>query len=132
MAGEVVSLSTTAQHEKLHLNLKKILDDHYFNLSKNNQKYTYKLGSCSNFMDLMELKKKKTLLFNLVFGLALGRVLQKVSKTTQRIGLMQRNFHNFDNHTFLFLYKSFTRPLLEYGTTLYSPFFKQETRALSN
>ena len=100
-------------------------------LGKNNQKYTYELGSCSNLMTLEQVEEEKDLGIKFDSQLSFRQhVAECVSKANQRIGLIRRNFHNLDKYTFLLLYKSLIRPLLEYGTTVCYPLFKQDTQAL--
>ena len=52
------------------------------------------------------------------------------SKARQRIGLIKRNFKYLDERTFLTLYKSLIRPLLEYGNTVWKPYYKKDSEAL--
>ena len=132
------------QKEEMQENLNKIMDwstkwqlpfnidkCKVLHLGKNNQKYTYKLGSCSNLMTLEQVEEEKDLGIKFDSQLSFRQhVAECVSKANQRIGLIRRNFHNLDKHTFLLLYKSLIRPLLEYGTTVCYPLFKQDTQAL--
>ena len=52
------------------------------------------------------------------------------TKARQRIGLVKRNFKHLDERTFLTLYKSLIRPLLEYGSTVWKPHYKKDSEAL--
>ena len=52
------------------------------------------------------------------------------TKARQRIGLVKRNFKHLDERTFLTLYKSLIRPLLEYGSTVWKPYYKKDSEAL--
>ena len=131
------------QKEEMQENLNKLMDwstkwqlpfninkCKVLHLGKNNQKYTYRLVSCSNLLALERVEEEKDLGIKFDSQLSFRQhVAECVSKANQRIGLI-RNFHNLDNHTFLLLYKSLIRPLLEYGTTVCYPLFKQDTQAL--
>ena len=52
------------------------------------------------------------------------------SKANQRIGLLRRNFKFVDEETFMPLYKALVRPILEYGNSVWKPFFKKDSELL--
>ena len=47
------------------------------------------------------------------------------AKANQRVGLIRGNFNYLDKNTFLMLYKSLIRPLLEYCNTVWHPTTKK-------
>ena len=52
------------------------------------------------------------------------------SKANQRIGLLRRNFKFLDEETFMPLYKALVRPILEYGNSVWKPYFKKDSELL--
>ena len=52
------------------------------------------------------------------------------AKANQRVGLIRRNFNYLDKNTFLILYKSLIRPLLEYCNTVWHPTTKKDSETL--
>ena len=84
-----------------------------------------------NEVELIEVTEEKDL--GLKFDNQLNfkqHTSECVSKANQRIGLIRRNFQQLDNYTFLLLYKSLIRPLLEYCNTVWYPCHKQDRQEL--
>ena len=52
------------------------------------------------------------------------------AKANQRVYLIRRNFNYLDKNTFLMLYKTLIRPLLEYCNTVWHPTTKKDTETL--
>ena len=100
-------------------------------LGKNNPNHKYKLTSEGDIVELVEIEEEKDL--GIKFDSLLSfkqHTSECVSKANQRIGLIRRNFQQLDNYMFLLLYKSLIRPLLEYGNTVWYPFYKQDSQEL--
>ena len=53
-----------------------------------------------------------------------------VKKANQRIGLIRRCFTNLTSEKVSILYKSIVRPILEYGSTVWSPYLVKDIEAL--
>ena len=53
-----------------------------------------------------------------------------VNKANQRLGLIRRTFEYMESDTFLMLYTSLVRPLLEYATVIWSPWMKKDIIAI--
>ena len=53
-----------------------------------------------------------------------------VTKAQRVLALIRRSFDYMESDMFLILYKTFVRPLLEYSTTVWSPFLKKDIRKL--
>ena len=52
-----------------------------------------------------------------------GHVSSIVSKANQLLALIRKSFIYSDLHTFSYLYKAIVRPTLEYGNTIWGPFY---------
>jgi len=46
------------------------------------------------------------------------------------LGIIKRNFRGLRQDTFIMLYKSLVRSHLEYATSLWNPYYKQDIKAL--
>ena len=100
-------------------------------LGKKNPNHKYKMINNKNEVELIEVTEEKDL--GLKFDNQLNfkqHTSECVSKANQRIGLIQGNFQQLDNYTFLLLYKSLIRPLLEYCNTVWHPCHKQDSQEL--
>ena len=100
-------------------------------LGKNNLNHKYKLINNKNEVELIEVTEEKDLGLKFDYQLNFKQHTSEcVSKANQRIGLIRRNFQQLDNYTFLLLYKSLVRPLLEYCNTVWHPCHKQDSQEL--
>ena len=59
-------------------------------------------------------------------------VASAVSKANRVLGVIRRSFHHLDNSTFVQLYKSMVRPILEYGQSAWQPSLKGLRQDLEN
>ena len=48
------------------------------------------------------------------------------SKANQRVGMIKRSFSRLTNKSFLILYKSLVRPILEYCSQIWNPLYKKD------
>ena len=53
-----------------------------------------------------------------------------VNKAQRVLSLIRRSFDYMERDMFLILYKSIVRPLLEYSTTVWSPYLKKDIRKI--
>ena len=53
-----------------------------------------------------------------------------IKKANKILSLLKRAFANLDANTLPLLYKSMVRPHLEYGTTVWGPYFKLDQQAI--
>ena len=53
-----------------------------------------------------------------------------IRKANQRVGLIRRSFMYLDEKSFLMLYKTLVRPILEYCSSVWYPMFKKDSEAL--
>ena len=93
-----------------------------FNIGIENPEFQYVLTNGNETSTLEKVEKEKDL--GIVFDNRLQfeqHVSDCTTKARQRIGLIKRNFKYLDERTFLTLYKSLIRPLLEYGNTVWKP-----------
>ena len=66
---------------------------------------------------------------NLNFDLHINDITKKAN---QVLGLIKRNFKYMDNKTFILLYKSLVRPILEYGAPIWSPHLLRQSRLIED
>ncbi len=52
------------------------------------------------------------------------------SAANSRLGIIRNTFHNVDQSGFKILYIAYVRPLLEYGTPIWSPFLRKHEKAI--
>ena len=100
---------------QLPFNLQKCKVVHY---GKNNPHHHYKIGN-SNLPDDTEEKD-----LGVTFDNELNfrkHVRNTVAKANSRVGLIKRSFTNLDSKSFMLLYKSLVRPLLEYCCNIWYP-----------
>ena len=55
-----------------------------------------------------------------------------VNKANRLLGLVKRIFSHMDKTTFLTIYKTIIRPILDYGDSVWSPIFKKHIQMLEN
>ena len=96
-------------------------------IEKNNNNQAYSLNS-HNLQQVLEEKD---------LGVTFDSRLQFsthtagcTSKANQRIELLPRNFKFLDEETFLPFYKTLVRPILEYGYSVWKPYFKKDSELL--
>ena len=51
---------------------------------------------------------------------------EAAAKANRVLGMMRRNFGNFDKEAFLIIYKGFIRSHMEYAIQAWSPYFKKD------
>ena len=103
---------------QLPFNIEKCKIIHY---GRDNITANYKMYNNTVFSE--ETEKDLGILFdcNLKFS---AHVRTIVAKANSRVGLLRRNFSNLSPPIFLPLYKALIRPLLEYGSVVWSPILK--------
>ena len=94
--------------------------DYFFKTSKGNKV----IENCKSEKDL-----GITFDTDLSFDLHINDITKKAN---QVLGLIKRNFKHMDNKTFILLFKSLVRPILEYGTLVWSPHIKSQSRLIEN
>ena len=57
-------------------------------------------------------------------------ISQAIAKANKMLGIIKRAFSYLDCDSFLVLFKSFIRPCLEYGNTIWNPIFKRQSSAV--
>ena len=55
-----------------------------------------------------------------------------VNRTNRLVGLIKRTFKSLDKYSFLILYKSLRRSILDYGGSVYYPFTKTNIQLIEN
>ena len=82
-------------------------------------------------VDLEETKVEKDLGVHIDNELKFSEHIHtSVKKANSVLGIIKRNFVNFDSKTLCQLYKSLVRPLLEYGNTSWSPKYIKDDIAI--
>ena len=88
--------------------------------------YVMKLGD--NFQNIAECTDEKDLGVTFDENLTFDKhINQIVSKANQMTGMIKRTFMEPDKETFITLFKTFVRPHLEYGNTVWCPYLKRQS-----
>ena len=61
-----------------------------------------------------------------------SHINEKVNKANMMVGLIRRSFEHLDEETFLVLYKSLVRPVLEYANAVWNPHKKKHINSIEN
>ena len=105
---------------QLYFNNTKCKVIHY---GKNNPNHTYKIDNS----DLTTDSEEKDL--GITFDKALtfsNQIHQICAKANSRVGLIKKTFTNLNKNIIRLLHKSLVRPLLEYGSVIWSPHLKKD------
>lgn len=100
---------------QLPFNVSKCKVIHY---GKHNPGYNYYMDGVSVHVDDNEKDLGITFDSNLKFSPHIRAI---TAKANSRVGILRRNFSNMSPTIFLPLYKALVRPLLEYGSVIWSP-----------
>ena len=105
---------------QLHFNNNKCKTIHY---GKNNPNHTYSIDNTALCNDKEEKNLGITFDNNLTFS---THIRQICAKAKSRVGLIKRTFSNRSTTNIKLLHKSLVRPLLEYGSVIWSPHLKKD------
>ena len=92
-------------------------------------KYTMRYGNDKVALSEVESEKDLGIMFDSEMKLQ-AHINEVCNRGYQRIAVIRRNFTYIDKDMFLLLYKSIVRPVLEYGNTVWSVYFKKEGEKL--
>ena len=130
MQNDLSKLMTWSKTWQLPFNTSKCKVLH---LGSKNPETAYTILCQDNTVDLAVVTEEKDLGIKFDCKLNFSKHISEIcSKGKQRIGLIRRNFRFIDKKTFLILYKSLVRPLLEYCNTVWYPTFKKDSRAIKS
>ena len=102
-------------------------------LGRGNTKHDYTMNPGSNLQTLEETTCEKDL------GVYIDNVLKfsthaerAANKGSQLVGMIRRSFDHLDGPLLAQLFKCFVRPHLEYGNTIWAPFYEKDTTLIEN
>jgi hypothetical protein len=104
----------------MHLGSKKIHQDHSYSFEIG--EYSYVLENTENERDLGILMQN-----NLKWDSQINNV---VTKANVVLGKLKNAFKNWDTKTFKILYNTYVRPILEYGSSAWCPYRKQDIKKI--
>ena len=91
-------------------------------LGRNNTSNKYTFEADNNSIELKKTTKENDLGTVIDSQLDFGEnIIQTVGKANRHLGLITRCFSIRDRQSLLLLYKSKVRPILEYGSVVWSP-----------
>ena len=92
-------------------------------------KYTMRYGNDKVALSEVESEKDLGIMFDSEMKFQ-AHINDVCNRGYQRIAVIRRTFTYMDKDMFLLLYKSLIRPVLEYGNTVWSVYFKKEGEKL--
>ena len=130
MQESINSICYWTENCSLNLNIDKCKVLH---LGSKNQKFSYTMPSSSGQSCLQVVECEKDLGVQIDNKLSFSSHITDVTSKSNRIlGLIKRSFRYMGKETFVKLYKSLIRPILEYACTVWSPFLIKDKRSLEN
>ena len=101
------------------------------NLGKGNEGYDYimQVGDSSSVIAKVAEERDLGLICDSDLNFT-RRINDCIRKANQRVGLIRRGFMYLDEKSFLMLYKTLVRPILEYCSSVWYPMFKRDSEAL--
>ena len=100
-------------------------------VGKNDQNVKYSMGTLEGRIELEQVQYEKDL--GVIFDTDLKfsqHIQENITKANQRIGLIRRNFKYLNRTSFLMLYKSLVRPILEYCSPVWTVLYIKHSEAL--
>ena len=100
-------------------------------VGKNDQNVKYSMGTLEGRIELEQVQYEKDL--GVIFDTDLKfsqHIQENITKANQRIGLIRRNFEYLNKTSFLMLYKSLVRPILEYCSPVWTVLYIKHSEAL--
>lgn len=99
-----------------------------------NEQFRYTMQDTDgNFVNITSVTSEKDL--GVTFDCDLNfnqHITNIVNKAQSCLGLIYRSFECLDREMFLHLYKSLVRPILEYGSSVWSPFLKKDIKRIED
>lgn len=90
---------------------------------RNNPQVEYKLNNNNIVSSELQIDLGVTMKNNLKWD---SHILNIVNKANKLIYLVKKAFHNITTDLFLKLYKTFIRPILEFGFQIWNPYFQKD------
>ena len=98
-------------------------------VGKNNPKYEYKMNNST--LSETDLEKDLGILTSSDMSWE-SHINAVVGKANRQLGLIRSSFKYLDEFTMKLLYKSLVRPHLEYGATIWSPYWQKDKDKLES
>jgi hypothetical protein len=116
---------------KLSFNAKKCKVMH---IGSTNERHRYSmLDKDGNFIHLDSAQSEKDLGVTFNENLHFGEHISNITSKAQRVlGLIHRSFEYMETEMLLPLYKSLVRPILEYGSNVWSPYLKKDIKKIED
>ena len=124
---DLLSLLDWSNSWQLKFNLSKCSVMH---IGKGNPYHSYYLDSNqSESLSVVTSEKDLGVLFDGSMNFDL-HIYGCINRSNRLIGIIYRSFDFLDIGTFIIMYKTVIRPILEYGNVVWSPIFKRQSVAL--
>ena len=120
LQDDLQNLSKWSKTWQLPFNIPKCKVLHY---GKNNPEFTYMMENCPLKNDTSEKDLGVTFDSDYTFGTHIRNI---VAKANSRVGIIKRTFTSLNTNNFKILYKSLTRPILEYCSPIWSPHLRKD------
>ena len=92
-----------------------------------NPKYTYYMGE----LELRHTEEEKDLGVYITTNMKFSKqCAESVKKANRVIGMIKRNFTNFDRDVIMMLYKSLVRPHIDYCVPVWRPYLKKDIKLI--
>ena len=106
----------------MHLGNVKIHQDHM---------YTFEIDDVAYILE--NIKSERDLGVQLQDNLKWNnQISTSVLKANFVLGRLKKSFEKWDTRTFKVLFTSYVRPIIEYGSTIWNPYRKQDIRQIEN
>ena len=102
---------------------------HVLHIRNNNPKYIYHLNG--HILNPTNEEKDLGVLIRPDLS-PKSQIKACVSKANKMLGMIKHTFSYLDKEIFLKLYKTFVRPILEYGQEIWSPFHKEDIKEIES
>ena len=121
---DINRLVTWSLKWQLHFNKEKCKVVHY---GKNNPHNNYKIGNSNLVSDTTEKDLGITFDNQLTFAKHINQIC---AKANSRVGIIKKNFATLNIQNVRLLHKSLVRPILEYGSVIWSPHLRKDIMEL--
>ena len=128
LENDLDCLMSWSDRWQLSFNVKKCKVLH-MGLTNMQHKYTMRYGNDKVALSEVESEKDLGIMFDSEMKFQ-AHINDVCNRGYQRIAVIRRTFTYMDKDMFLLLYKSLIRPVLEYGNTVWSVYFKKEGEKL--
>ena len=122
LQNDINKLLKWAEDWQMAFNISKCAVIHFGN---KNPKYAYHMGE----MELKQSKEEKDLGVYITENMKFSKhCAEAVKKANKVIGMIKRNFINFDKEVMMMLYKSLIRPHIDYCVPVWRPYLQKDVK----